>query len=91
MKNLMVNQINIVLTISFIFEVVCSYENVSLKTENDINRHRNIDSPIAVTSDGFNTIFVGTDKRILMISPDGKVLRYDNYRRTDKTFKFINL
>ena len=52
-------------------------KQISFKVENDINRHRNIDSPIAVTSDGFDTIFIGTDKRIMMISPNGKVLTYE--------------
>ena len=65
-----------VLMITYAFDFLCSYKHVSFKAENDINRHRNIDSPIAVTTDGFDTVFVGTDKRILMISPDKKVLRY---------------
>ena len=43
--------------------------------ENDINANRATDSPIAITSDGFDTIFLGTDTRILMISSDGKVYR----------------
>ena len=80
-----------VLMVTYVSDVWCANKHVSYKAENDINRYRNTDSPIAVTTDGFDTVFVGTDKRILMISPDGKVLRYDNYRRTDKTFKFINL
>ena len=43
--------------------------------ENDINANRATDSPIAITSDGFDTIFLGTDTRILMISADGKVYK----------------
>ena len=41
--------------------------------ENDINANQETDSPIAITSDGFDTIFLGTDTRILMISADKKV------------------
>ena len=55
-------------------KVYCQLTHVCFsKTENDINRSQNIDSPIAIASDGFDKVFVGTDKRILMISPDAKV------------------
>ena len=37
------------------------------------HEHITTDSPIAITSDGFETIFIGTDARILMVLPDGCV------------------
>ena len=69
--------------VTYVSDVLCSNKHVSYKAENDINRYRNTDSPIAVTTDGFDTVFVGTDKRILMISPDKKVLRYDRDSNSD--------
>ena len=37
------------------------------------HEHVTTDSPIAITSDGFKTIFIGTDARVLMVLPDGGV------------------
>ena len=75
-----------VLEISYIFDVSCCYEHVSFEAENDINKHQNTDSPVAVTSDGFDTIFVGTDKRILMISPEGKVFPLQKDNNSDEIY-----
>ena len=84
-----------VLMVTYVSDVLCSNKHVSYKEENDINRYRNTDSPIAVTTDGFDTVFVGTDKRILMISPDKKVLRYDRDSNSDnihciKVYEYIS-
>ena len=39
------------------------------------NNYQTMESPITITSDKFDTMFLGTDTRILMVSTDGKVFK----------------
>ena len=41
-----------------------------------LNDYRTMESPITITSDKFDTIFLGTDTRVLMVSSDGKVIKF---------------